>query len=154
MTRIETSNAVAATLVDDAPRERVDLTPQAADIDESADATYTVEVTAHLPASAPVAANAGVRSVVDNLVENAVDHNDADDPRVHVQVETGDDTVRLTVRDNAPGVPDDRKRAASDSSGAGRSVRRRGARRGRRPPRNGVRRRTAALAESGGVRRR
>ena len=36
---------------------------------------------------APVVANAGVRSVVDNLVENAVEHNDADDPRVHVAVE-------------------------------------------------------------------
>jgi len=45
--------------------------------------------------------------VVDNLVENAAEHNDADDPRVAVAVDPREDAVRLEVRDNGPGVPDD-----------------------------------------------
>jgi len=53
----------------------------------------------------------GLRSVVDNLLENAAEHNDADDPRVAVTVETGADTVRLLVSDNGPGIPDEEKRA-------------------------------------------
>jgi signal transduction histidine kinase len=56
-----------------------------------------------------VSANDGVQSVVDNLLENAVEHNDADDPRVAVAVTAGHDVVRLTVTDNGPGIPDERK---------------------------------------------
>jgi signal transduction histidine kinase len=51
----------------------------------------------------------GVRSVVDNLVENAVEHDDADDPRVHVAVGPGVDTVRLRVLDDGPGIADERQ---------------------------------------------
>jgi len=109
MTRIETSGAVAETLVDDPALERVDLAAVTAELVDSAETTHGVPVRADLPDRAPVVANAGVRSVVDNLVENAVEHNDADDPRVHVAVELDGETARLTVRDNGPGIPDERK---------------------------------------------
>ncbi len=41
---------------------------------------------------------------VDNLLENAVKH--ADDPTVEVRVTAGD-PVRVTVRDDGPGIPDE-----------------------------------------------
>ena len=104
MTRIETSGTVAETLVDDPDFERIDLVAVVAEIADGVESTYTVPVSTDLPEEATVVANAGVRSVVDNLIENAVEHNDADDPRVHVAVTRTDETVRLTVRDDGPGL--------------------------------------------------
>ena len=104
MTRIETSGAVAETLVDDPDFERVDLAAVVAEIADGVESTHTVPVSTDLPEKATVVANAGVRSVVDNLIENAVEHNDADDPRVRVAVARTDETVRLTVRDDGPGL--------------------------------------------------
>ncbi|RQG90493.1 histidine kinase N-terminal 7TM domain-containing protein [Natrarchaeobius chitinivorans] len=45
-------------------------------------------------------------AAVENLLENAVVHNDADQPRVAVRIETRDDRVRLSIADNGPGIPD------------------------------------------------
>jgi PAS domain S-box-containing protein len=39
-----------------------------------------------------------------NVIENAVVHNDADEPRVWVRVDVGDDTVSVTVVDDGPGI--------------------------------------------------
>jgi PAS domain S-box-containing protein len=50
-------------------------------------------------------------SVIHNLLQNAIVHNDAELPEVEVTVERDDDTVLLSVADNGPGVPDDRKDA-------------------------------------------
>ena len=111
MTRIETSGAVAETLVDDPDFERVDLAAVVAEIVDGVEPTCPVPVSTDLPEKATVVANAGVRSVVDNLVENAVEHNDADDPRVHVAVARTDETVRLTVRDNGPGLSETRRKS-------------------------------------------
>lgn len=44
-----------------------------------------------------------------NLLANAVLHNDSDDPRVVVDIESGDDAVQVTVADNGPGVPDEQR---------------------------------------------
>jgi len=45
---------------------------------------------------------------ITNLLENAVEHNDADSPRVHVtadQPEGTTDQIRLQIADNGPGIP-------------------------------------------------
>jgi PAS domain S-box-containing protein len=68
----------------------------------------TVSVEDELP-TVPVRANELLSSVFGNLLSNAVRHNDADDPRVWIGVETTDTRVRVRVADNGPGVPDDRK---------------------------------------------
>lgn len=46
-----------------------------------------------------------LRIAVDQLVENAVEHNDAAEPRVVLEVVRRDDAVAVTVADNGPGVP-------------------------------------------------
>lgn len=67
-----------------------------------ADAEFTLDV----PDEATVYADDLVSAVFENLVTNAVDHNDADVPRVEVAVERDVTTVTVTVRDNGPGIPD------------------------------------------------
>lgn len=61
-----------------------------------------------------------------NLLRNAVEHNDAETPRVRVDAAREDGAVTVSVTDNGPGVPDDRKEEifgqgeyGSHSSGSG-----------------------------------
>jgi len=126
LSRIETSRVIADTLVGDPELEPTDLVPVVTEMATRTNDTFDVTVEADLPDRATVTANAGIRSVVDNLLENAVEHNDADDPQVDVAVTTEDSTVRLTVTDNGPGIPDDLKETVfepgEDGSGGGLSL--------------------------------
>ncbi|MFC7166086.1 ATP-binding protein [Halospeciosus flavus] len=117
LTRIETSNAVAQTLVGDPDLETVDVADIAAEMASQLETSHRLTVTTDLPDQALVTANAGLRSVLDNVLENAADHNDADDPRIHVAIETTEETVRLSVADNGPGIPDDQRAQLFDPSG-------------------------------------
>lgn len=109
LTRIETSRAIADTLIGETDLERVDLVSITEEITTKAERVFEATISVDLPEQAPVLANAGLRSVVDNLVENADSHNDADEPRIDVDLETGSETVRLAVADNGPGIPDHQK---------------------------------------------
>lgn len=109
LARIETTGAVAETLVGEPELEPVELTAIAAEIATRVENVYDIPVTTEFPKHASVLANRGLRSAVDNLIENAVEHNDADEPQVHVSIGTEAETVRLTVTDNGPGIPDDQK---------------------------------------------
>jgi signal transduction histidine kinase len=126
LSRIETSRVIADTLVGDPELEPVDLVPVVAEMAARVSNAASVAVETDLPDSAVVTANNGVRSVVDNLIENAVEHNDADDPQVAVGVTTAADVVRLTVIDNGPGIPDERKESlfepGENGSGGGLSL--------------------------------
>jgi len=128
--RIETTRAVAETLGGTADHERIDLATVVDDVVADLRQSVTATVAVETPEHAPVVANRGVRSIVDNLTENAVEHNDADDTRVEVVVAVEGDRVRLTVRDNGPGLPPeqrDRLTGATDGSvdGGGLSIVRR-----------------------------
>lgn len=102
---IDNTRAIAETLSGEAEREPVDLSPVAAESAARIDETFDeVTVTTDLPVSVRVLADEGIRSVVDNLLENAVEHNDADNPKIHVGIGTTDGSARLHVRDNGPGV--------------------------------------------------
>jgi signal transduction histidine kinase len=109
LARIETTGVVAETLVGNPELEAVDLVAITAEITAQLKNTYGLSVTTEFPDQAFVTANVGLRSVVDNILENAVEHNDAEEPRVHVAVETDSKTARLSVTDNGPGVPDSEK---------------------------------------------
>ncbi|MFB6136394.1 MAG: PAS domain-containing protein [Halobacteriaceae archaeon] len=55
-----------------------------------------------------VVADELLEEAVENLLTNAVQHNDAEPPRVAVEVaDVGDEAVTVTVSDNGPGVPED-----------------------------------------------
>jgi signal transduction histidine kinase len=53
--------------------------------------------------------------IVRNLVENAVEHNDAEPPRLWVSAERGDGTVSLSVVDNGPGIPEYERRVLTEA---------------------------------------
>jgi len=87
-----------------------------------------VEISTSLPGEAWALALPSLRLAIESVCENACEHNDADDPRVEVSVETvdraapglaeegstdpgdleagNDGRVRVTVADNGPGLPD------------------------------------------------
>ena len=47
-----------------------------------------------------------IEVVIEQLLRNAAEHGDPDDPKVWIEVEVADETVRLCVRDNGPGIPE------------------------------------------------
>lgn len=119
LSRIETSRAVTDTLIGDPELQAVNLAAITTDLVERTDETYDITVETDITDEAFVAANDGLRSAVDNLLENAVEHNDADEPRltVGVSTEVEDGTVRLTVRDNGPGIPNGQKERLLNQTG-------------------------------------
>ena len=117
--RIETTRAVADVLVGDPELESVDLAAVVRRVATGTRNAFDVTIETDLPERAPVVANAGLQSVVDNVLENAAEHNDADEPRIEVAVENVGEDVRLTVSDNGPGIPDERKASLLDASGPG-----------------------------------
>ncbi|MFB6161592.1 MAG: ATP-binding protein [Haloferacaceae archaeon] len=72
-------------------------------------------VTADVPPDVHVLADDDLSHVLSNLLANAVEHSDRSSPTVHVAVAERDGRVRLTVADDGPGVPDDRKEAVFES---------------------------------------
>lgn len=56
-----------------------------------------------------VPANELLSSVFRNLVNNAVQHNHVARPAVMISVEAAAESVRVSVADNGPGIPDDTK---------------------------------------------
>lgn len=50
-------------------------------------------------------------TVFRNLLNNAVKHNDKDSPLVQISAKDTGDSVIVSVADNGPGIPDDRKEA-------------------------------------------
>lgn len=50
-----------------------------------------------------------IGSVLRNLIENAAEHNDADDPKVTIDVTLENDTAVVEVRDNGPGIPEEER---------------------------------------------
>jgi signal transduction histidine kinase len=115
LTRIEVTGSITETLADDPELEPVDLAAITAEMATRAQEAFDVDVTTELPDRALVAANAGLRSVVDNVLENAAEHNDADEPWIHVDVTIESEIVRLSVSDNGPGIPDQHKAAIFDA---------------------------------------
>ncbi len=119
ITRIETTGTVTNTLIGDPHLERVDLASITADMATRLENSHDLSVTTDGPDRAFVTANAGLQSVVDNLLENAVEHNDTEEPEVHIDIEELTGTIRLRITDNGPGIPDEHKeRIRNRSSGA------------------------------------
>ena len=65
-----------------------------------------VELHVDVPERADVVAVDLIDSAIDNVLQNAVEHNDAERPRIEVSLSDSDpNTVELRVADNGPGVP-------------------------------------------------
>lgn len=71
--------------------------------------TLTVTGIDELPESLTVEATPLLSSVFSNLLNNAVFHSDTDAVEIDIGIALTDDTVRVSVADNGPGVPDAQK---------------------------------------------
>ncbi|MDG5776657.1 ATP-binding protein [Haloarculaceae archaeon H-GB2-1] len=67
------------------------------------EATIELDVESGLPS---VLANAMLGTAFEQLLENAVEYNDSDRPWVGVETSTTNDSVRVSVRDDGPGLPE------------------------------------------------
>lgn len=56
-----------------------------------------------------VRANETLSSVFRNLFENAVQHNDEETPEITITYVDRDETIRVRIADNGPGIPDEQK---------------------------------------------
>ncbi|WP_049982134.1 HAMP domain-containing sensor histidine kinase [Halorubrum sp. BV1] len=70
------------------------------------EAEFTIAST---PSDVEVLADSMLNSVFQNLLNNAVQHNDADTPRVDVSCAVSEETVTVRIADNGPGIPDKHK---------------------------------------------
>ncbi|MFB6161582.1 MAG: ATP-binding protein [Haloferacaceae archaeon] len=68
-------------------------------------------VEADVPDGVTVHADELLDTAFENLLANAVEHNDADEPRLEVSVAERSDRAVVRIADNGPGIPDDRKEA-------------------------------------------
>uniref|UniRef100_UPI003EB997F8 sensor histidine kinase n=1 Tax=Halorubrum sp. N11 TaxID=3402276 RepID=UPI003EB997F8 len=56
-----------------------------------------------------VHANDLLSSVFRNILNNAVQHNDKNEPIVNIGCRVSDETIRTSIADDGPGIPDDQK---------------------------------------------
>lgn len=75
-------------------------------IAETAGREYDTEIRYDVPTGTRVMAHPMLEHGLTELVENAVKHNDANDPFVSVSAEEAGDEVRVVIRDNGPGIPE------------------------------------------------
>ncbi|RJX41965.1 hypothetical protein DM826_09910 [Halonotius aquaticus] len=93
----------------------------------TAHAAAVINVEDSIP-SVTVYGNEMLDAVFRNLLQNAIQHNDTEVPEISVSVDRDDDTVRVAIADNGPGVPEGQreeifgkgeKGLESDGSGIG-----------------------------------
>lgn len=105
---------------DDAIPDRVDLVRLVTtEIERLETAHPCVTVTVDAPDDVSVEADHTLVYVFRNLLNNAVEHNDAEDPRIDVAIEQTSDTVVTRIADNGPGIPEDRRDTLFERSGRG-----------------------------------
>lgn len=101
---IDSTSSIAETLSEEPDYEPVDIAEIARTVAESHDDTLPASISVDAPESAEIYGNDAVRTVLANLVENGVEHNDAADPCVHIDISQEPEHVRVRVMDNGPGV--------------------------------------------------
>jgi len=75
------------------------------------------EFTTDLPEPAQVRADDLLRTAIFHVIENAVEHNDTDEPEIHVSAsrsETDSDVLKVSVADNGPGIPEPERALLSE----------------------------------------
>jgi signal transduction histidine kinase len=95
---------------DDHDREVVDVGALTESVAEQIQDDHpAVEMRISLDDDPPAYAHPLITTAVANVVENAIEHNDADDPRVEVSTATVNqeegEFVELRIADNGPGIP-------------------------------------------------
>lgn len=106
---IQNIQTIVSTFTDSPQRERVNLTAVVeCECHKALQVHETAEIETDLPEAVYIQSNELLAVVIRNLIENAIQHTDQALPRVQVAVEDCDQTARVCISDNGPGIsPDD-----------------------------------------------
>ncbi|QLD88754.1 HAMP domain-containing histidine kinase [Natronomonas salina] len=77
------------------------------------------EIRAEVPAGLVVRADGLLRYTFENVLHNAIEHNDAETPRVEVTAERRCDRVTVTIADNGPGIAEPVRRGINENEVTG-----------------------------------
>lgn len=106
----EQARSIEQTLADDDSIQSIDLAKL---ITEHADAKRSVHpdvsLTVDVPRTLPARASSQFGSALEQVVSNAIEHNESDEPAVHVsgsEIDGPKPAVEIEVIDNGPGIPD------------------------------------------------
>ena len=102
---VQNVQVLVRSLSGDLDVDAVDLSELATQQVERARKAHDASFHTDLTPGVTVASTPFVSSAVDNLLTNAVVHNPTPEPEVTVRVDRTDDTGRIAVIDNGPGIP-------------------------------------------------
>jgi len=78
------------------------------------------EIEVDIPEQVPIRADKRIQLAFQNLIDNAIRHNNKNPPKVEIEiVEYNEDTIKLAISDNGPGIPDIEKQIITDSKKIG-----------------------------------
>lgn len=98
---------IAGVIAGDAELRSVDLANVLRTEVETARSSFPeAEFVTDIPDGVTVRANAALGAVFEKLLTNAVEHNDSDQPRIHVTVKNSAESVTIAIADNGPGIDD------------------------------------------------
>ncbi|WP_193767587.1 PAS domain S-box protein [Halorientalis pallida] len=104
---IEKEREITKLLRDDPEPTTIELTSLLESIDTELTRRYPeADITVTGPESVTVEAVPELSSAFEELVRNAIEHNESPSPTVDITIERAADTVRVTVRDDGPGIPE------------------------------------------------
>lgn len=78
-----------------------------------------VRIETSIPFGLSIRADEMLPEVFHNLLTNAVEHNDADEPRISVTAEQTGEMVTVSVADNGPGIPESERKQLFSWQGRG-----------------------------------
>jgi signal transduction histidine kinase len=109
---IDDIGPLSRTLMNHDESTSINLADMVADrVDRVAKAHPGATVTALLRGDAHVRGSEELAHAISNVLTNAIEHNDQETPHVDVSMSTTEETVRLSVADNGPGIDEgDRER--------------------------------------------
>lgn len=67
-----------------------------------------IEIEDEIP-QVKIQGNEMIGSVFRNLLNNAIQHNDEDVPEIEISTDLANDSLRVNIADNGPGIPDEQK---------------------------------------------
>jgi len=114
----ETVRSVTRTVTGDRDVElhSVNLTEAIEETVEKLTAGFDVAVDIHVPEELHVQADELVSSVLDNVLHNAVEHNDAENPKILVHARQREDRIEVRIADNGPGIPEEMEETVFEKS--------------------------------------
>lgn len=117
---IQNIKTIVSTFTDTPQVEKLNLTAIVGSECHKARHVHEIaQIKVDLSKAVHVESNELISVVIRNLIDNAVQHNDQTTPLVHVTVKDKEQTARVRVSDNGPGISKDKAEEFLDPGGTG-----------------------------------